>query len=206
MGRRPSAVGRTDDVLARVKEHFGVPTFAYQVSGEYAMIMAAAANGWLDGERAMLESLIAFKRAGADGVLYGIPTDRATLLVSSDQGATWTPTADLAAADLAAAGPDLYAAAEQGLLRSADGGRAFAAVDGAPLLYSLDGRTDGTLVGAGVDNTLWEREVDGTWVRSGALQGPVQSLATLDGRVIVVDDRGIVEISDEGARTLVPIT
>ena len=46
-----------------------MPTFAYQVSGEYAMIKAAAQNGWLDGERAMLESLIAFKRAGADGVL-----------------------------------------------------------------------------------------------------------------------------------------
>ena len=46
-----------------------MPTFAYQVSGEYAMIMAAAENGWLDGERAMIESLIAFKRAGCDGVL-----------------------------------------------------------------------------------------------------------------------------------------
>jgi porphobilinogen synthase len=57
------------DVLQRVKETFGVPTFAYQVSGEYAMIQAAAQNGWLDGERAMLESLTAFKRAGADGVL-----------------------------------------------------------------------------------------------------------------------------------------
>ena len=57
------------DVLRRVSETFGVPTFAYQVSGEYAMIMAAAANGWLDGERAMMESLIAFKRAGAAGVL-----------------------------------------------------------------------------------------------------------------------------------------
>jgi porphobilinogen synthase len=57
------------DVLACVKEHFGMPTFAYQVSGEYAMIMAAAQNGWLDGEKAMTESLIAFKRAGADGVL-----------------------------------------------------------------------------------------------------------------------------------------
>jgi porphobilinogen synthase len=57
------------DILARVKETFGVPTFAYQVSGEYAMIMAAAQNGWLDGERAMMESLLAFKRAGADGVL-----------------------------------------------------------------------------------------------------------------------------------------
>ncbi|HUL87695.1 MAG TPA: porphobilinogen synthase [Pseudolabrys sp.] len=57
------------DIVKRVKETFGMPTFAYQVSGEYAMIMAAAQNGWLDGERAMLESLIAFKRAGADGVL-----------------------------------------------------------------------------------------------------------------------------------------
>jgi len=57
------------DVLSRVKQTFGMPTFAYQVSGEYAMIMAAAQNGWLDGERAMMESLIAFKRAGASGVL-----------------------------------------------------------------------------------------------------------------------------------------
>jgi porphobilinogen synthase len=57
------------DIVRRVKEAFGVPTFAYQVSGEYSMIMAAAANGWLDGEKAMMESLIAFKRAGACGVL-----------------------------------------------------------------------------------------------------------------------------------------
>jgi porphobilinogen synthase len=57
------------DIVARVKETFGMPTFAYQVSGEYAMIMAAAQNGWLDGERAMIESLTSFKRAGADGVL-----------------------------------------------------------------------------------------------------------------------------------------
>lgn len=57
------------DIVQRVKEVFGMPTFAYQVSGEYAMIMAAAQNGWLDGERAMIESLTAFKRAGCDGVL-----------------------------------------------------------------------------------------------------------------------------------------
>jgi len=57
------------DVLRRVKDAFGMPTFAYQVSGEYAMIMAAAQNGWLDGDKAMMESLIAFKRAGASGVL-----------------------------------------------------------------------------------------------------------------------------------------
>jgi porphobilinogen synthase len=56
------------DVLRQVRDTFDVPTFAYQVSGEYAMIEAAARNGWLDGERAMLESLIAFKRAGADGI------------------------------------------------------------------------------------------------------------------------------------------
>jgi porphobilinogen synthase len=57
------------DIIFRVKEHFGMPTFAYQVSGEYAMIMAASGNGWIDGEKAMLESLVAFKRAGADAVL-----------------------------------------------------------------------------------------------------------------------------------------
>jgi porphobilinogen synthase len=57
------------DILRRVKDTFAMPTFAYQVSGEYAMITAAANNGWIDGERAMMESLVAFKRAGADGVL-----------------------------------------------------------------------------------------------------------------------------------------
>jgi porphobilinogen synthase len=57
------------DIVRRVKDTFGMPTFVYQVSGEYAMIMAASNNGWLDGERAMMESLLAFKRAGADGIL-----------------------------------------------------------------------------------------------------------------------------------------
>ena len=57
------------DIVRRVKEAFRVPTYAYQVSGEYAMLHAAAQNGWLDGERAIMESLIGFKRAGADGVL-----------------------------------------------------------------------------------------------------------------------------------------
>ena len=57
------------DIVRRVKESFSVPTFAYQVSGEYAMLSSAAANGWLDRKKTMLESLLAFKRAGADGVL-----------------------------------------------------------------------------------------------------------------------------------------
>ena len=57
------------DIVRRVKDEFGMPTFAYQVSGEYAMLKAAAGNGWLDGDRVMLESLVGFKRAGADGIL-----------------------------------------------------------------------------------------------------------------------------------------
>ncbi len=63
------------DICRRVKDTFGAPTYAYQVSGEYAMIKAAADRGWIDGERAMLESLMAFRRAGCDGVLtYFAPT------------------------------------------------------------------------------------------------------------------------------------
>jgi len=57
------------DMVRRVKDEFGVPTYAYQVSGEYAMLQAAAQNGWLDGEATMLEALLSFKRAGADGIL-----------------------------------------------------------------------------------------------------------------------------------------
>jgi porphobilinogen synthase len=68
------------DILARLKREFGMPTFAYQVSGEYAMLMAAARNGWLDGDRVMMESLAAFKRAGADGILtYFAPMAARTL-------------------------------------------------------------------------------------------------------------------------------
>jgi porphobilinogen synthase len=68
------------DVLWRVKDRFGVPTFAYQVSGEYAMLAAAAERGWLERERAILESLIAFKRAGASGILTYFAREAAMLL------------------------------------------------------------------------------------------------------------------------------
>ena len=57
------------DIVRRVKEQFGVPTYAYQVSGEYAMLKAAAQNGWLDERQTVLEALLSFKRAGADGIL-----------------------------------------------------------------------------------------------------------------------------------------
>jgi porphobilinogen synthase len=68
------------DIVRRVKETYHVPTFAYQVSGEYAMICAAARNGWLDREKTMMESLLSFKRAGADGILTYFAPDAARLL------------------------------------------------------------------------------------------------------------------------------
>ena len=68
------------DIVRRVKDEFQVPTFAYQVSGEYAMLRAAAANGWLDGDKVILESLMAFKRAGCDGVLTYFACDAARAL------------------------------------------------------------------------------------------------------------------------------
>jgi len=70
------------DVVRRVKDEFRVPTFAYQVSGEYAMLKAAAQNGWLDHDAVMMESLLAFKRAGADGVLTYFALDAARQLKS----------------------------------------------------------------------------------------------------------------------------
>ncbi len=68
------------DICRRVKDTFGAPTYAYQVSGEYAMLMAAAERGWLDGDKVMLESLLAFKRAGCDGVLTYFAPRAARLL------------------------------------------------------------------------------------------------------------------------------
>lgn len=70
------------DIVRRVKDSFGVPTFVYQVSGEYAMLKAAAQNGWLDEKKCVLESLVAFKRAGADGILTYFALDVAIWLQS----------------------------------------------------------------------------------------------------------------------------
>jgi porphobilinogen synthase len=71
------------DIVRRVKDEFRMPTFVYQVSGEYAMLKAAAANGWLDHDAVMMESLLAFKRAGADGVLSYFALDAARLIRSA---------------------------------------------------------------------------------------------------------------------------
>ncbi len=65
------------DIVRRIKDRFGAPTFVYQVSGEYAMLKAAAQNGWLDEKACVLESLLAFKRAGADGILTYYALDAA---------------------------------------------------------------------------------------------------------------------------------
>ncbi len=72
------------DIVRRVKDEFKVPTFAYQVSGEYAMLKAASQNGWLDHDAVMMESLLAFKRAGADGILTYFAIDAAQKLKSSN--------------------------------------------------------------------------------------------------------------------------
>ncbi|MBU2359113.1 MAG: porphobilinogen synthase, partial [Alphaproteobacteria bacterium] len=68
------------DICRRVKDMYGVPTYAYQVSGEYAMLQAAIQNGWLDGPKVMMESLLAFKRAGCDGILTYFAPEAAKLL------------------------------------------------------------------------------------------------------------------------------
>ncbi|MCB1444385.1 MAG: porphobilinogen synthase [Rhizobiaceae bacterium] len=71
------------DICWRIKQEFGLPVFAYQVSGEYTMVKAAAAQGWIDGERVMLEQLLAFKRAGCDGILTYFAIDAARILAKS---------------------------------------------------------------------------------------------------------------------------
>jgi porphobilinogen synthase len=71
------------DIVRRVRDEFKVPTFVYQVSGEYAMLKAAFQQGWLDEEKCVLEALLAFKRAGADGVLTYFARDAARLLAKA---------------------------------------------------------------------------------------------------------------------------
>lgn len=74
------------DICRALKDNFGLPVFAYQVSGEYAMIKAAAANGWIDGERVMMETLLAFKRAGCDGILTYFAIEAAEIIRRENTG------------------------------------------------------------------------------------------------------------------------
>lgn len=142
--------------------------------------------------------------AGPDGVLYGVPSSQVTLLTSTDEGNTWTERAPLGAADLAATESGVYAAAEEGVLVSTDGGNTFTPVDAAPVLYALEARTDGALLGAGTDGVLWSQDDGGAWQKLESLQGVVQALAVIDERIILVDDRGIVEITEDDTTVLSP--
>lgn len=142
--------------------------------------------------------------ASPDGTLYGIASSQIDLLSSTDNGTNWTTHAPLAAADLAATESGLYAATEEGLLVSTDGGDTFTPVPESPLLYTLVARTDGTLVGAGTDGVLWAQDQNGTWQQLGPLDGAVQALSTIDDRIILVDDRGIVDVTVDGFTVLSP--
>lgn len=144
--------------------------------------------------------------AGPDGTLYGIGSSSADLLVSTDDGVTWARAgASIPAADIVATDTGIYAAVEAGLHVSADGGASFTPVQDAPVLYSLDARPDGTLIGAGIDSELWSQNPDGTWEPLDSLTGFAQALALVgEGRIAVVDDRGIVEITADGSTVLRP--
>lgn len=143
--------------------------------------------------------------AGPDGTLYGIASSDIDLLISTDGGHEWTTGASIGAADLVATDNGIYAAAEEGLLRSDDDGMTFVPVEGAPLLYALDARTDATLVGVGTDGALWEEDADQTWQRLEAVDGAVQAFAAIgDARIVLVDDRGIVEITPDNTTVLSP--
>ncbi|MEJ1923076.1 F510_1955 family glycosylhydrolase [Microbacterium sp. KHB019] len=142
--------------------------------------------------------------AGPDDVLYGIPSSQVDLLTSTDGGNTWTERAPLGAADLAVTESGVYAAAEEGVLVSTDGGDSFTPIDAAPVLYALEVRTDGTLLGAGTDGVLWSQDESGAWQQLESLQGAVQALTVVDDRIILVDDRGIVEVSTDGTNVLSP--
>ena len=143
--------------------------------------------------------------AGPDGTLYGIASSGVDLLRSTDSGGEWTRGASIAAADLVVTDDGLYAAAEEGLLHSTDQGVTFSRDESAPLLYTLDARPDGTLLGVGTDGAIWTQNPDNTWQSLEALEGAVQAFSVIDAnRIVLVDDRGIVEITPDGTTILSP--
>lgn len=143
--------------------------------------------------------------AGPEATLYGIASSEVDLLRSADGGREWTREAAVAAADLVVTDDGLYAAAEEGLLHSTDQGATFSRDESAPLLYTLDARPDGTLLGVGTDGALWAQNPDNTWQRLEALDGTVQAFSVIDAnRIVLVDDRGIVEITPDGTTILSP--
>lgn len=143
--------------------------------------------------------------AAPDGTLYGIGSSSPNLLISTSSGETWVGAPPIAAIDLAVTADGIYAATEDGLQISTDNGASFASMDGAPLMYSIDARPDGTLVGAGVDGTLWSQSNDGAWVALDTLSGRVEALSVIgNGQIAVADDRGIVIVATTGSTVISP--
>jgi len=143
--------------------------------------------------------------AGPDGVLYGIASSQVDLLISTDGGREWTRGASLEAVDLVATDVGVYAAAEEGLLLSVDQGATFSRVEVAPTLYTLDARSDGSLVGVDTDGNVWTQNASGTWESTERVEGAAQAFSAVDDdRIILVDERGVVEITSEGSTVLSP--
>lgn len=143
--------------------------------------------------------------AGPDGTLYGIGSSRTNLLISTDAGKNWTEAPPIAAVDLVATPDGLYAATEAGLQISNNQGATFTPVDHAPLMYSIDARADGTLVGAGTDGTLWIQNADRIWEKLDTATGTVEALTAIGSdRIALVDERGVVIVTPDGSIVLSP--
>lgn len=143
--------------------------------------------------------------AGADGTLYGIASDAPELRSSRDGGQNWSTAGALPAIDLVATEQGLVAATEQGLQMSTDGGETFASIEGSPLLYSVDALSTGALVGVDTSNVVQRQTADGGWEEMGSVEGVAAALSVVDdGRILLADDRGIVELTEDGAVVLSP--
>lgn len=143
--------------------------------------------------------------AGPDGALVGIATRAPELLTSRDAGLSWAATEAPPAVDLVATEQRLFAATEQGLQSSADGGQTFTLLDGAPLLYSIDALSSGALVGVDTDGEVRQETAGDGWKRVGSVVGVASAFSVVAGdRLLLADDRGIVELTEDGAVVLAP--
>ncbi|WP_406248096.1 F510_1955 family glycosylhydrolase [Microbacterium sp. M] len=140
--------------------------------------------------------------AAPDGWVFGIPSDGTGLLVGADEGSQWARGGLPDAVDLVATDAALFAATEDGLLSSVDGGSTFEAVPDAPVLYAIDAHPEGALAGVGTDGTIWVERTAGAWERVERTEGAAQAFAVDGDRYLVVDDRGVVEVTERGTKVL----
>lgn len=131
--------------------------------------------------------------AGDDGVLYGVGSSKPNIVRSADGGRTWADGATLPVADLALSGGALFATTEQGLQRSTDGGATFETVPDSPALVLIETLPGGQLAGIAPDGVLWRSGPEAGWEQLGTVAGQPQALGVAGERVVVLDDRGVVE-------------